>query len=85
MILVDTSARIEWLTREVGEDKAGQVIAFTKVCHVVPLDNEDALATVETCRKYKLATAADAVIVQPHAQIALNCSPAMGISKGCPA
>jgi predicted nucleic acid-binding protein len=94
MILVDTSAWIEWLigsptgeklsehlpeqaewlvptmvqlelakclTREVGEDKADQVIAFTQVCHVVPLDTEIALAAAESCREHKLATA-DAII-----------------------
>lgn len=94
MILVDTSAWIEWLTasptgdalapylpeqadwlvptmvqlelnkwlhREVCEDKADQVMAFTQVCQVVPLDTEVALLAAEVCRAHKLATA-DAVI-----------------------
>ena len=63
--LVPTMVQLEiakWLTREVGEDKADQVIAFTQVCHVVPLDTEIALAAAELCRAHKLATA-DAVIL----------------------
>ena len=62
--LVPTMVQLElakWLTREVGEDKADQVIAFTQVCTVVPLDTEIALAAAEACREYKLATA-DAII-----------------------
>lgn len=58
--LVPTMVQLElakWLTREVGEDKADQVIAFTQVCHVVPLDSEIALAAAEACRDHKLATA----------------------------
>jgi predicted nucleic acid-binding protein len=63
--LVPTMVQLElakWLTREVGEDKADQVIAFTQVCHVVPLDTEIALAAAESCREHKLATA-DAIIL----------------------
>ena len=62
--LVPTMVQLElskWLTREVGEDKADQVIAFTQVCRVVPFDTETALAAAEACREHKLATA-DAVI-----------------------
>jgi predicted nucleic acid-binding protein len=62
--LVPTMVQLElakWLTREVGEDKADQVIAFTQLCHVVPLDTEIALAAAEACREYRLATA-DAVM-----------------------
>ena len=62
--LVPTMVQLElakWLTREVGEDKADQVIAFTQVCHVVPLDTEIALAAAESCREHKLATA-DAIL-----------------------
>lgn len=51
----------KWLTREAGEDKADQVIAFTQVCNVIPLDTEIALAAAEACREHKLATA-DAII-----------------------
>jgi uncharacterized protein len=62
--LVPTMVQLElskWLTRESGEDKADQVIAFTQVCRVVPLDTEIALAAAEACRSHKLATA-DAII-----------------------
>lgn len=62
--LVPTMVQLElakWLTREVGEDKADQVLAFTQVCCVVPLDTETALAASEACRDHKLATA-DAII-----------------------
>ncbi len=62
--LVPTMVQLElaeWLGREVGEDKADQVIAFTQVCHVVPLDTEIALAAAEACRAHRLATA-DAIV-----------------------
>jgi predicted nucleic acid-binding protein len=62
--LVPTMVQLElarWLTREVGEDKADQVIAFTQVCEVVPLDTEIALAAADACRMHKLATE-DAII-----------------------
>lgn len=51
----------KWLTREAGEDKAEQVIAFTQKCVAAPLDAKLALAAAELCAKYKLATA-DAII-----------------------
>ena len=63
--LVPTMVQLElakWLAREVGEDKADQVIAFTQVCQVVPLDTEIALAAAEACREHGLATA-DAIIL----------------------
>ena len=62
--IVPTMVQLElakWLTREVGEDKADQVIAFTQVCQIVPLDTEIALAAAEACRDHRLATA-DAVM-----------------------
>jgi predicted nucleic acid-binding protein len=52
----------KWLTREVGEDKADQVIAFTQVCRVVPLGTDIALAAAEACRAHRLATA-DAIVL----------------------
>jgi predicted nucleic acid-binding protein len=76
--LVPTMVQLElskWLTREVGEDKADQVIAFTQVCHVVPLETEIALAAAEACRAHGLATA-DAVIfatAQAHNAQILTC------------
>ena len=51
----------KWLTREVGEDKADQVIAFTETCVVADLDTATALAAAEICVRHKLATA-DAIV-----------------------
>ncbi|MGJ0393471.1 MAG: type II toxin-antitoxin system VapC family toxin [Methylocystis sp.] len=62
--LVPTIVQLElakWLTREVGEDKADQVIAFTQLCHVTPLDTKIALVAAEFCAKHGLATA-DAIV-----------------------
>ena len=63
--LVPTMVQLElakWLTRERSEEKADQVIAFTQVCSVAPLDTEIALAAAEACRTHGLATA-DAIIL----------------------
>ena len=62
--LVPTIVQLElakWANREVGEDKADQIIAFTQMCRVVPLDTKMALAAAEICRRHKLATA-DAIV-----------------------
>lgn len=62
--LVPTMVQLElaqWLGREVGGDRADQVIAFTQLCRVMPLDTDIALAAAEVCRDRKLATA-DAII-----------------------
>lgn len=62
--LVPTMVQLElakWLTREISEDKADQVIAFTQVCEVIPLDTEIALGAADACREKGLATA-DAII-----------------------
>lgn len=62
--LVPTLVQLElakWLTREVGEDKADRVIAFTETCIVIDLDTAIALSAAELCAKHKLSTA-DAII-----------------------
>ena len=62
--LVPTIVQLElakWLTREVGEDKADQVIAFTETCVVADLDTATALSAAELCARHKLATA-DAIV-----------------------
>ena len=51
----------KWLVREVGADKADQVIAYTQKCVVVPLDTSIALLAAELHREHKLATA-DAIV-----------------------
>ena len=50
----------EWFAREVGEDKADRIVAFTQMCVVVSLDTKTALAA-KICGKHKLATA-DAIV-----------------------
>lgn len=52
---------VKWLTREVGEDKADQVITFTDTCQVISLDTEIAQAAAELSARHKLATA-DAIV-----------------------
>src|SRR5699024_1272555 len=47
----------QWLVREVGEDKADQVIAYTQKCQVVTLDTNTALLAADLHREHKLATA----------------------------
>jgi predicted nucleic acid-binding protein len=62
--LVPTMVQLElakWLTREVGEDKADRVIAFTETCNVADLDTETALSAAALCARHKLATA-DAIV-----------------------
>jgi uncharacterized protein len=62
--LVPTIVQLElakWLTREVGEDKADQVIAFTRTCVVADLDTTIALSAADLCARHKLATA-DAIV-----------------------
>jgi predicted nucleic acid-binding protein len=51
----------KWLSREVGEDKADRVIAFTETCVVADLDTVVALSAAELCTRHKLATA-DAIV-----------------------
>ncbi|MDZ4251795.1 MAG: type II toxin-antitoxin system VapC family toxin [Sulfuritalea sp.] len=62
--IVPTIVQLElakWLAREVGEDQADQMIAFTQKCVVAPLDTRIALLAADLHRQYKLATA-DAVV-----------------------
>jgi predicted nucleic acid-binding protein len=62
--IVPTIVQLElskWLVREIGEEEADQVIAFTQKCAVVPLDTAIALLAADLHRQHKLATA-DAVV-----------------------
>ena len=62
--LVPTIVQLElakWLTREVGEDKADRVVAFTETCVVADLDTATALSAAELCVRHRLATA-DAIV-----------------------
>jgi predicted nucleic acid-binding protein len=62
--LVPTIVQLElakWASREVGEDRAEQIIAFTQMCRIAPFDTKTALAAAEICSRHKLATA-DAIV-----------------------
>ena len=76
--IVPTIVQLElskWLVREVGEEQADQVIAYTQKCVVVPLDTTITLLAAELHREHKLATA-DAIVYatarQQHADL-LTC------------
>ncbi|MRD47940.1 PIN domain-containing protein [Caenimonas koreensis DSM 17982] len=62
--IVPTIVQLElskWLVREVGEEAADQVIAYTSKCQIVALDTAIALRAAELHREHKLATA-DAIV-----------------------
>ena len=62
--IVPTIVQLElskWLVREIGEEQADQVIAYTQKCVVVPLDTTIALLAADLHREHKLATA-DAIV-----------------------
>ena len=62
--IVPTIVQLElskWLVRELGEEQADQVVAYTQKCRVVPLDPTLALLAAELHRQHKLATA-DAIV-----------------------
>lgn len=62
--VVPTIVQLEldkWLTREVGESEADQVIAYTQNCIVAVLDTKIALEAADLHRQFKLATA-DAIV-----------------------
>ncbi|PUE30156.1 VapC toxin family PIN domain ribonuclease [Limnohabitans sp. JirII-29] len=62
--VVPTMVQLElakWMAREVGEDEADQVLAYTQKCLVVPLDTHIALLAASLHREHKLTTA-DAIV-----------------------
>ncbi|MDH4554300.1 type II toxin-antitoxin system VapC family toxin [Pseudomonas sp. BN417] len=62
--IVPTMVQLElakWLVREVGEDEADRVIAYTEKCQVAALDTRIALLAADLHRQHRLATA-DAVV-----------------------
>lgn len=68
--VVPTIVQLElakWLSREVGDDAADQMIAYTQKCFVAPLDTRTALRAAGLCRELKLATA-DAVVYATAAE-----------------
>ncbi len=76
--IVPTIVQLElckWLWRELDEERADQVIAYTQKCIVAPLDTPTALLAADLHREYKLATA-DAVVyatARVHAAELLTC------------
>ena len=76
--LVPTLVQLElskWLVRELGDEQADQVIAYTQKCVVIPMDTRIALLAAEMHRQYKLATA-DAIVyatAQEHGANVLTC------------
>ncbi len=76
--LVPTIVQLElakWLTREVGDEEADQVMAFTETCVIVDLDTAIAVSAAELCGRYRLATA-DAIVyatVLAHGADLLTC------------
>ena len=77
--IVPTIVQLElskWLARELGEEQADQVIAYTQKCRVVPLDPAIALLAADLHRQYKLTTA-DAIVyatAQKHGGELLTCN-----------
>ena len=62
--IVPTIVQLElskWLVRELGENQADQMIAYTQKCLVVPMDTTIALLAADLHREYQLATA-DAIV-----------------------
>jgi len=51
----------KWLTREIDEETADRVIAFTETCIVADLDTKIALSAADLCVRHRLATA-DAIV-----------------------
>ena len=62
--LVPTMVQFElakWVTRELGEHRSDEVVAFSQTCRVEPLSTAIALHAADLSRTHKLA-AADAII-----------------------
>jgi predicted nucleic acid-binding protein len=76
--IVPTIVQLElskWLWRELGEERADQVIAYTQKCVVIALDTPIALLAAELHRQHKLATA-DAIVyatARAHGAELLTC------------
>ncbi|MEQ9641329.1 MAG: type II toxin-antitoxin system VapC family toxin [Alphaproteobacteria bacterium] len=65
----------KWCVREIGENRADQVVAYSATCIVADLDTRIALVAAELCARHKLATA-DAIIyatAQAHDADVLTC------------
>jgi len=84
--IVPTIVQLElskWLVREIGEDEADQVIAYTQKCVVVPLDTSIALQAADLHRSCKLATA-DAIVYATAQSMAADVLTCDAHFKGLP-
>lgn len=78
LAIVPTIVQLElskWLVREVGQEEADRVIAYTQKCLIVPLDTTLALLAADMHRQHELATA-DAIVyatAQHHGADLLTC------------
>lgn len=84
--VVPTIVQLElakWLSREVGDDAADQMIAYTQKCVVAPLDTRTALRAAGMCRELKLATA-DAVVYATAAEYGADLLTCDSHFKGLP-
>ena len=62
--LVPTIVQLElakWGAREMGEEKADSVVAFSQTCVIADLTSSIALSAAELCARHRLATA-DAIV-----------------------
>jgi len=62
--LVPTIVQLElakWATRELGEEKADRIVAYTQKCVIAPLDTATAQCAAALFKQHKLATA-DAIV-----------------------
>ncbi|GAP38628.1 type II toxin-antitoxin system VapC family toxin [Piscinibacter sakaiensis] len=69
--IVPTIVQLElsqWLVREVGEEAADQMIAYTQKCIVMPLETSLALLAADLHRDHRLATA-DAIVYATARQV----------------
>ena len=85
--IVPTIVQLElskWLVREVGDDKADQVMAYTQKCVVIPMDTTIALMAADLHREYKLATADAIVYATARHQVAelITCDAHFGSLPG---
>jgi predicted nucleic acid-binding protein len=84
--IVPTIVQLElakWLVREVGEDQADQVLAYTQKCIVIPLDTRLALLAADLHRDHKLATA-DAIVYATARQLGVDLLTCDAHFKGLP-
>jgi predicted nucleic acid-binding protein len=84
--IVPTIVQLElskWLVREVGEDEADQMIAYTQKCVVVPLDTTIALLAADLHREHKLATA-DAIVYATARRMGAGLLTCDAHFEGCP-